>query len=74
MCSVWGADDFQFPQSTLDTFSQALDTAGVPSDMKVYDGVGHAFIKLDEVRAGKRPQRDAWDQCVAFLRGHFEDK
>ena len=42
--------------------------------MQIYDGVGHAFIKLEDVRAGKQPQRDAWDKCVSFLRGHFEDK
>lgn len=74
VCSVWGADDFQFPTGVRDKWAQALDEAGVASDMKVYDGVGHAFIDVAKARAGEQPQRDAWEQCASFIRAHFEGK
>ena len=69
VCGVFGANDVQFSPSTLTSFRAALDQAGVANDVRVYDNVGHAFLKgMDEIRAGKQPQFDAWTQCTKFIR------
>jgi dienelactone hydrolase len=49
----------------------AAGEAAVPHDVRVYDGVGHAFLDLDQIRRGEQPQAAAWGQCVGFLRAFF---
>ena len=72
VCGVFGATDVQFPMPVLDSFRSALDRAGVASDIRVYDNVGHAFLKtMNEIRAGKQPQLDAWTQCTQFIRAEW---
>eukprot|EP00470_Lotharella_oceanica_P013007 CAMPEP_0170189862 /NCGR_PEP_ID=MMETSP0040_2-20121228/47884_1 /TAXON_ID=641309 /ORGANISM="Lotharella oceanica, Strain CCMP622" /LENGTH=268 /DNA_ID=CAMNT_0010437553 /DNA_START=74 /DNA_END=877 /DNA_ORIENTATION=+ len=61
VCGVFGSEDFQFPPSTLDAFRKGLTEAGVDNDVRVYDGVGHAFLSdLELVRRGEEPQAAAW--------------
>ena len=75
VCGVFGSKDPQFPSRLLDAFSRALDDAGIESNVKVYDGVGHAFWKnMEQVREGEEPQTEAYEQCVGFLRGFFHEK
>lgn len=43
VCGIFGAKDIQFPMKLLNQFRQALMDANVEQDIRVYDGVGHAF-------------------------------
>ncbi len=64
---VFGADDRSISLAQVDAFESALDQAGVPHEVHVYDGVGHAFVGgMDEIRAGGAAA-DAWDTFVAWL-------
>lgn len=64
---VFGADDRSISLTHVDAFESALDQAGVPHEIHVYDGVGHAFVGgMDEIRAGGAAA-DAWDTFVAWL-------
>ena len=50
-----------------------LQKKQVEHDVRVYDGVGHAFWEdMGQVERGERPQADAWAQCVGFLRAFFD--
>ena len=72
VCGVFGSKDAQFPSSLLDNFQSSLDDAGVENDIRVYDGVGHAFWKdVDQIERGCQPQLDAYNQCTTFLREFF---
>ena len=51
----------------------SLQKNQVEHDVRVYDGVGHAFWEdMGQVERGERPQADAWAQCVGFLRAFFD--
>lgn len=64
---VFGADDRTISLAQVDAFEAALEQAGVPHEVHVYGGVGHAFVGgMDEIRAGG-PAADAWDTFVAWL-------
>ena len=53
-------------------FQIALDQANIVNDVRVYDGVGHAFWKdMEQIERGKQPQTDAYEQCISFLREYF---
>lgn len=72
VCGVYGSKDAQFPMALLDKFRTSLEEAGVKSDVRVYDGVGHAFwTDMGQVKRGEQPQTDAYEQCTTFLRQFF---
>lgn len=72
VCGVFGALDIQFPPPVLSAFREGLEEAGVPHDVQVYPGVGHAFWEdMDQVRRGDEPQTAAWQQITGFLRDFF---
>lgn len=50
---IFGADDVSISVAEVEAFERALGAAGVPHDVRVYEGVGHAFVGgMDEIRAG----------------------
>ncbi|KAL3928561.1 MAG: hypothetical protein SGBAC_012597 [Bacillariaceae sp.] len=73
VCGIYGRNDVQFPMSLLEDFQNALAAANVEQDVKIYDGVGHAFWKnMEEIRRGVQPQQQAFQQCVGFLKEFFD--
>ncbi len=72
VCGIFGSQDAQFPSSLLDKFQSSLDDAKVDNNIRVYDGVGHAFWKdVGQIERGDQPQLDAYNQCTTFLREFF---
>ncbi len=68
---VFGREDRSIPVAEVEAFEAGLERAGVPYEITVYDGVGHAFVGgMEEIRAGGAP-RAAWDQLRAFLARHL---
>lgn len=75
VCGVYGSEDGQFSKALLDKFRTALDAANVDSDVRIYDGVGHAFwTGMDQIRRGDQPQTEAYEQCTSFLQEFFSIK
>jgi len=73
VCGVFGRNDAQFSIPLLDSFRQALNDANVENDIRIYDGVGHAFwTDMEQVQRGDEPQTGAYKQCTEFLRGYFK--
>lgn len=64
----FGADDRGIPPADVKAFDAALKKAGKSSDMKIYDGAGHAFMNPANAD-GYRPEaaKDAWRRIDAFL-------
>ncbi len=72
VCGIFGRDDVQFPVPLLNEFRTALDEANVIHDIRVYDGVGHAFWSdMKQIERGDEPQISAYRQCTDFLRQFF---
>lgn len=65
---IFGGADNSIPVAEVRALEAALDQAGVPNQISIYDGQPHAFVKsIDEIRQGG-PQQQAWDELLAFLR------
>ncbi|HYM60422.1 MAG TPA: dienelactone hydrolase family protein [Thermoanaerobaculia bacterium] len=64
----FGADDKGIPPADVKAFDAALKKAGKSSDIKIYDGAGHAFMNPANTD-GYRPEsaKDAWRRIDAFL-------
>lgn len=65
---VFGADDGSIPTSEVAAFERALAAAGVPHEVHVFEGVGHAFVTTAEAIARDPVQGEAWALLQAFLR------
>ena len=65
---VFGADDGSIPPSEVAAFERALAAAGIVHEVRVFDGVGHAFVTTADAIARDPVQGEAWALLRAFLR------
>jgi carboxymethylenebutenolidase len=64
---IFGAEDASIPLSEVNAFQVALDAAGIPNQITIYPGVGHAFVTgMDAIQAGGAPG-EAWAEFLAWL-------
>lgn len=64
---LFGTQDRQFPADVVDGFERGMTAAGVKSEVRRYEGEGHAFVTdLDAIRAGGTAG-DAWEVFTRFL-------
>lgn len=74
VCGIYGKNDAQFSKALLDNFQSALNEANVKNDVRIYEGVGHAFwTDMEQIKRGDEPQTAAYEQCVSFLRNFFDE-
>ena len=69
---VFAAEDAQIPLSDVAGFEAALGELGIPNEITVYPGVGHAFINEDNFDQ-PGPAGDAWRQGVKFLNQNLKN-
>lgn len=65
---VFGADDPSIPLAEVAAFERGLEAAAVEHEVRVFDGVGHAFVTTAEAIASDPVQGEAWALLRAFLR------
>jgi carboxymethylenebutenolidase len=71
---IFGGADQSIPVSQVNAFDAALTEAGVPHEIKIYDGQPHAFVQDAEgIRAGGA-QGEAWSQMLAFLETNLKSR
>ncbi len=64
---IYGEEDRGIPVDQVRTFENILEAEGVEHTIRVYPGVGHAFVKSDTYNAGGAPE-EAWTEMLGFLR------
>ncbi len=60
-----GADQM-ITQADTDAFKAALDQAGIPNEMKTYEGAPHSFFDRT-YEEHKEASADAWNRILAFI-------
>jgi carboxymethylenebutenolidase len=69
---VFGGADASIPLENVKAFEAGLEAAKIPHEVKVYDGMGHAFVKgVAEIKAGGA-QGQAWNQLKLFLERYLK--
>jgi carboxymethylenebutenolidase len=64
---IFGAEDASIPLSEVNAFQVALDAAGIPNQIIIYPGVGHAFVTgIDAIQSGGAPGA-AWAEFLTWL-------
>lgn len=74
LLGIFGGADQSISVSQVNAFDAALTEAGVPHEIKIYEGQPHAFVQhADGIRAGGA-QREAWNQMLAFLDANLKNE
>lgn len=65
---IFGANDASIPLAEVAAFERGLAAAGIEHEVRVFDGVGHAFVTTAEAIGHDPVQGEAWALLRAFLR------
>jgi len=65
---IFGDQDESILVADVDRFEQVLNSTGVPNEIYVYEGVGHAFANPSGDNYSPRETSDAWQKTLAFLK------
>lgn len=63
---IYGEQDTGIPLDEVRGFEQAMQARGIPNQVTIYPGVGHAFVHMDTLSVPGAAQ-DAWNQMLGFL-------
>jgi carboxymethylenebutenolidase len=68
----FGSEDGSIPPEDARAFEQALNDAGVPNEIYVYEGAGHAFANPSGERYQPEAAERAWQRTTRFLAEHLK--
>jgi carboxymethylenebutenolidase len=60
--------DQSIPLSNIQQFKAALHSTGIPNEIHIYKGVGHAFANPSGATYAPNETVDAWQKTLAFLK------
>jgi carboxymethylenebutenolidase len=69
---VFGDQDRGIPVEKVNEFKATLDEVGVPNEIYIYKGVGHAFANPSGDNYAPTETQDAWEKTVAFLKKYLD--
>jgi carboxymethylenebutenolidase len=65
---IFGDKDQAIPLSNIQQFKTALDSIGIPNEIHIYKGLGHAFANPSGANYAPNETVDAWQKTLAFLK------
>jgi carboxymethylenebutenolidase len=65
---IFGDQDDSISVENVTNFKAALDSIGVPNEIYVYEGVGHAFANPSRDSYAPVQTADAWNKTLSFLK------
>jgi carboxymethylenebutenolidase len=64
---VFGDQDRGIPVEKVNEFKSTLNELGVPNEIYIYRGVGHAFANPSGANYAPKETQDAWEKTLSFL-------
>jgi carboxymethylenebutenolidase len=65
---IFGDKDQSIPLSNIQQFKAALDSIGIPNEIHIYKGLGHAFANPSGANYAPNETVDAWQKTLEFLK------
>jgi carboxymethylenebutenolidase len=65
---IFGDKDQAIPVSNIQQFKAALDGIGIPNEIHIYKGLGHAFANPSGANYAPNETVDAWQKTLEFLK------
>jgi carboxymethylenebutenolidase len=67
---IFGDQDRSIQVDTVKAFESALNSIGIPKEIYIYKGVGHAFANPSGENYAPKETQDAWQKTLSFLEKH----
>jgi len=67
---IFGDQDKSISVNSVKAFEIALNSNGIPNEIYIYKGVGHAFANPSRENYAPKETQDAWQKTLAFLEKH----
>jgi carboxymethylenebutenolidase len=67
---IFGDQDRSIQVDTVKAFESALNSNGIPNEIYIYKGVGHAFANPSGENYAPKETQDAWQKTLSFLEKH----
>jgi carboxymethylenebutenolidase len=71
---IFGDQDDSIPVENVTNFEAALDSLGIPNEIYVYEGVGHAFANPSRDSYAPEQTADAWSKTLSFLKNSTQQE
>jgi carboxymethylenebutenolidase len=71
---IFGDQDDSIPVENVTNFESALDSLGIPNEIYVYEGVGHAFANPSRDSYAPEQTADAWNKTLSFLKNSTQEE
>ena len=68
---VFGDQDTGIPVEKVNEFKGTLDKVGVPNEIYIFKGVGHAFANPSNANYAPSQTLDAWEKTLSFLKKYL---
>ncbi|MFL6455990.1 MAG: dienelactone hydrolase family protein, partial [Nitrososphaeraceae archaeon] len=65
---IFGDKDQAIPLPNIQQFKTAIDASGIPNEVHIYKGLGHAFANPSGANYAPNETVDAWQKTLAFLK------
>jgi carboxymethylenebutenolidase len=65
---IFGDKDQAIPLSNIQQFKASLDSIGIPNEIHIYKGLGHAFANPSGANYAPNETVDAWQMTLEFLK------
>jgi carboxymethylenebutenolidase len=65
---IFGDQDDSIPVENVTNFESVLDSLGIPNEIYIYEGVGHAFANPSRDSYAPEQTADAWNNTLSFLK------
>jgi carboxymethylenebutenolidase len=69
---IFGDQDDSIPVENVTNFKAVLDSIGIPNEIYVYEGVGHAFANPSRDSYAPEQTADAWNKTLSFLKNNTQ--
>jgi carboxymethylenebutenolidase len=68
---IFGDNDQAIPLPNIQQFKAALDADGIPNEIHIYKGLGHAFANPSGANYAPNETVDAWQKTLEFLKKYM---
>ena len=69
---IFGDQDQSISVDSVKQFEEALNAKGIPNQIHIYKGVGHAFANPSGDNYAPQETQDAWEKTVSFLKNYLK--
>ena len=68
---IFGDQDQSITVDSVKKFEDALNSNGIPNEIYIYKGVGHAFANPSGDNYAPQETQDAWENTISFLKKYL---